>query len=351
MVVTGASAGVGRAIVRAFAHDGYDVGLIARGAAGLAGAARDVRADGGRAVELAVDVADWTAMRNAAHRVESELGPVAVWVNNAMTTVFSPVSELEAEEIKRVTEVTYLGQVHGALAALELMRPRDRGLIISVGSALAFRAIPLQAAYCGAKFATRGFLEALRTELLHTKSDIRICSVHLPAVDTPQFGWCRSKLDPHARPVPPIYRPEQAAEAVLAMTSAPRRQKILGVWNTLVVEGNKLAPGIFDHFAARGSWESQLMAGTTNGRKKGNLFSPLDDAEGRDQGTRGRFGDRAGGMADPSFLRALPQTAAIVASSVVARAREVLTAVRYDGPHRKAGDDAERTPQSHVAQA
>ncbi len=327
-VVTGASAGVGRATAIEFAKSGYDVGLIARGADGLRGAVNDVLSHGGRALAVQADVADWGAVRSAAHAIEEEIGAVDVWVNNAMTTVFAPVEELDPAELRRATDVTYFGQVHGAMAALELMRPRDRGVIISVGSALAFRAIPLQAPYCGSKFAVRGFMEALRTELLHDHSSIRISTVHLPAMNTPQFGWCRSHLSNQASPVPPIYQPETAARAIVAVARNGRRQRIVGRWNWLIIQGNKLAPGIFDHYAACTSWDAQQVAGDKVDRPLGNLDEPLDDEPGADRGAHGRFGDRAGGVLTPHFLKSVPQTVASVARAARARSREVLETVQ-----------------------
>ncbi|HEY7036801.1 MAG TPA: SDR family oxidoreductase, partial [Thermomicrobiales bacterium] len=202
VVVTGASAGIGRATVRAFAASGAHLGLIARGEAGLEGARRDVEAAGGKAVVCPLDVADAEAVEAAAARIEQELGPIDVWVNDAMVSVFSPVKETSAAEFKRVTEVTYLGYVYGTLAALKRMLPRDRGVIVQVGSALAYRGIPLQAAYCGAKHAIQGFTESLRCELLHDGSKVRVTMVQMPAVNTPQFGWVKSRLPRQAQPVP-----------------------------------------------------------------------------------------------------------------------------------------------------
>jgi short-subunit dehydrogenase len=324
-VVTGASAGVGRATAVALARAGYDVGLLARGEDGLRAAAADVLAEGSRAVAVQVDVSDWDAVRASARRIEAELGPVAVWVNNAMTTVFAPVAETTAAEVRRATEVTYLGQVHGAMAALELMRPRDRGVIVSVGSALAFRAIPLQAPYCGAKFAVRGFMEALRTELLHDGSGIRVACVHLPAVNTPQFTWCRSRLPDEPQPVPPIYRPEVAARAIVAAAGDGRRQRIVGTWNWLVIHGNRLLPGVFDHYAARTGWSSQQVPGSHVGARDGNLVVAVDDPAGSDKGADGPFGGRARGVLAPAFVRSLPGVARDVVAAIRARGREVVS--------------------------
>jgi short-subunit dehydrogenase len=322
-VVTGASAGVGRATCIGLADAGYDVGLIARGEAGLRGAAHDVLAHGGRALAVVADVASWEDVRRAAHAVEDELGPVEVWVNNAMTTVFAPISETAPHEIRRATEVTYLGQVHGAMAALELMRPRDRGAIVCVGSALAFRGIPLQAAYCGSKFAVRGFMESLRTELLHDGCHVRVSVVHLPAVNTPQFGWCRSRLPDAPKPVPPIYEPERAAKAILAAARSGRRQRILGSWNWLIVQANKFAPGVLDHYAARTGWRSQQVPGHPIPERVGNLEAAGDAEPGTDHGARGGFDERAHGVLDRQFLQSLGHVGREVLSSVADRVHEV----------------------------
>jgi short-subunit dehydrogenase len=327
-VITGASAGVGRATAIAFADAGYDVGLVARGEDGLRRAADDVLRRGGRALAVDADVASWPDVRAAAHAVEDELGPVAVWVNNAMATVFAPVERTGAAELQRATEVTYLGQVHGALAALEVMRPRDRGTIVSVGSALAFRAIPLQAAYCASKFATRGFMESLRTELLHAHSGIRVSMVHLPAVNTPQFEWSRSRLDRQPQPVPPIYHPEVAARAIVAVARSGRRQRIVGGWNRLIIEGNKVAPGVFDHYAARTAWSAQEVQDQPVEPRDGNLYEPLDDTTGCDRGAHGPFGDRSGRTITIGFLRTLPNTMAEVVASARDRFGEVVSTVR-----------------------
>jgi NAD(P)-dependent dehydrogenase (short-subunit alcohol dehydrogenase family) len=211
------------------------------------------------------------------------------------------------------------------MAALDLMRPRDRGVIVSVGSALAFRGIPLQAAYCGSKFAVRGFMQTLRTELLHEGSHIRVSMVHLPAVNTPQFSWCRSRLPGHPQPVPPIYEPEVAARAIVAAAGSGRRERIVGTWNWLVVQGNKVMPGVLDHYAARSAWSAQENARQRTGEREGNLDKPLDDEPGTDHGAHGGFADRAGGVLDPHFLRSLGQAGRDLAASIRDRARERLS--------------------------
>src|SRR5918911_1748378 len=228
VVITGASAGVGRATAQAFARRGARVGLLARGRDGLEGARRDVEALGGRALVLPTDVANAEAVERAAEAVEREFGPIDIWINNAMVSVFSPVKKMKPEEYRRVTEVTYLGVVYGTLAALKRMLPRDRGVIVQVGSALAYRGIPLQAAYCGAKHAIQGFMDALRCELLHDGSHVRVTMVQMPALNTPQFGWVKSRLPHKAQPVPPIYQPEVAAEAIVWAAHHPRRELCVG---------------------------------------------------------------------------------------------------------------------------
>src|SRR5256884_1454009 len=248
IVITGASAGVGRATVRAFARQRADVGLLARGVDGLEGARREVEAAGGRALAIPTDVADADQVEAAAERVERELGPIDVWVNNAMVSVFSPVKELPADEVKRVTEVTCLGVVYGALAALRRMLPRDRGTIVQVGSALAYRGIPLQAAYCGAKHAIQGFTESLRCELLHDDSHVHVTMVQLPAMNTPQFDWVKNRLPHEPQPVPPIYAPEIAADAIVWAAHHRRRELSVGGPTAAAIWGNKIASGLLDRY-------------------------------------------------------------------------------------------------------
>jgi NAD(P)-dependent dehydrogenase (short-subunit alcohol dehydrogenase family) len=291
VVVTGASAGVGRATAIAFARQGAKVGLIARGRAGLEGARRDVEAAGGRALVLPADVADAGAVEAAAAHVEDEWGPIDVWVNNAMTSVFSPVKEMPADEFRRVTEVTYLGTVHGTLAALRRMLPRDRGNIVLVGSALAYRGIPLQAAYCGAKHATQGFFDSLRTELLHDGSQVRLTMVQMPALNTPQFGWVRSRLPRQAQPVPPIFQPEVAAAAILWAADHNRREILVGRPTVKAVIGNRLAPWYADRVLAKTGISSQQTSVPRPPGQPDNLCAPVDDE--RDHGAHGTFDARA----------------------------------------------------------
>jgi short-subunit dehydrogenase len=288
VVVTGASAGVGRATVRAFARAGADVALIARGIDGLDAARREVEAVGRRALVLPADVADADAIEAAAGRVERELGPIDVWVNNAMVSVFSPVKELRADEIRRVTEVTYLGVVHGTLAALRRMLPRNSGAIVQVGSALAYRGIPLQAAYCGAKHAIQGFNESLRSELLHDGSHVHVTMVHLPAMNTPQFDWVKSRLPRKAQPVPPIYAPEIAADAIVWAAAHRRRELSVGGTTAAVIWGNKFAAGLGDRYLARTGYEAQQTDEPADPQQPDNLWAPLPG----DHGAHGRFADR-----------------------------------------------------------
>jgi len=320
-VVTGGSAGVGRAIVRALADRGYDVGVLARGRAGVDAAVAEVEAAGGRGLALLADVSDHEAVAEAAQRVEDELGPIDVWVNNAMTTVFGALADVTPEEFRRATEVTYLGQVWGTMVALEHMRPRDRGTIVSVGSALAFRGIPMQSAYCGAKFGARGFHDSVRTELIDSGSSIRVTEVHLPAVNTPQFGWCRSKLDHHPMPVPPIYQPELAARTVVdAIEDTPRHQ-LLGTWNWMIVRLSQLVPGVADHYLARTGVDGQQTDEEIPEDRPDSLFEPLDDDH--DVGAHGIFGDQAGGVLQPDFLVTIPKQVFDLGASIVGRLGQV----------------------------
>lgn len=291
VVITGASAGVGRATACAFAKRGAHLALIARGRAGLEGAQRDVERLGGKAIIIQADVADAEAMEAAAARVEEELGPVDLWINNAMTSVFSPIKEMKAEEFKRVTDVTYLGYVYGTLAALKRMLPRDRGHLIFVGSALSYRGIPLQSAYCGAKHAIQGFFDSLRTELLHDRSNVKVTMVQLPAVNTPQFRWVKSRLPNKAQPVPPIHQPEIIADAITYVADNPRREMWVG-WPTVkAIVGNRIAPGFADRVLARTGYENQQIDEAEDPSRPHNLWEPVDDTE--DWGAHGAFDDRA----------------------------------------------------------
>jgi len=287
VVVTGASGGVGRATAVAFARHGAAIGLLARGEAGLAAAAADVESAGGKALILAADVADAAAVDAAAAHMEEALGPIDVWVNDAMSTVFAPFAELAPDEYRRATEVTYLGAVWGTMAALKRMRPRNQGSIVQVGSALSYRAIPLQAAYCGAKFAIRGFTDSLRTELLHERSAIRLCMVQLPGLNTPQFSWCRSKLPRQPRPVAPVFQPEVAAEAIYWAAHHDRRELVVGARSALTILGSKVFPAALDHMLARMGISGQQGADAPPPDRPDNLFSPADADD--DFGAHGLF--------------------------------------------------------------
>ena len=291
VVITGASAGVGRATAQRFAQDGASVALVARGEAGLEGARRDVEELGGRAIVCPTDVADPWAVDAAAARAEAELGPIDIWINCAMVTVFGEFKDLTMDEFRRVTEVTYLGYVHGTHAALQRMLPRNAGTIVQVGSALAYRAIPLQSAYCGAKHAIRGFTDALRTELMHDQSKVWVTEVHMPALNTPQFEWCKNKMEHKSQPVPPIYQPEVAADAIHFAAHHRRRELWVGGSTAVVITGNKVAPGVGDRYLARTGFDSQQYDGPPPAGGRYNLWQPVDDVE--DKGAHGAFDARA----------------------------------------------------------
>lgn len=289
VVVTGASAGLGRAIVREFAKHGADIGLIARGRDGLEGARREVEQAGGRALVLPCDVSDAKAVEEAADRVERELGPINIWVNNAFVGTFCEFTQLQPEEYKRLTEVTYLGQVWGARAALKHMKPRDRGVIVSVGSALAYRSIPLQAAYCGAKHAIRGFFDSLRCELLHGKSNIQVTQVHMPALNTPQFRWVLNRMPRKAQPVPPIFEPEVGAHAVYYAAHHPRREFYVGGSAVKAIVANKIAPDVLDHYLSTYGYDSQMVSEPNPPDAPYNLWEPVPG----DHGAHGVFDARS----------------------------------------------------------
>jgi NAD(P)-dependent dehydrogenase (short-subunit alcohol dehydrogenase family) len=284
-LVTGASAGVGRATARRFAEDGFDVALVARGRDGLEGARLEIERLGRRALPIPADVAEPEQLEDAAERAEEALGPIDFWVNNAMATVLAPFQEIEPDEFRRVTEVTYLGVVWGTRAALKRMVPRDSGSIVMVGSALAYRGIPLQSAYCGSKHAIKGFFEAVRSELLHDKSKVRLSIVELPAVNTPQFDHCRSRLPKQPQPVPPIYQPEVAADAIVWAARSGEREVYVGAptWKTIL--GERIAPGLGDRYLAKNGIKSQMADEPVNGDRPDNLFAPVEG----DKGAHGRF--------------------------------------------------------------
>src|SRR4051812_2323916 len=274
VVVTGASSGIGRAIARRFGQDGARIGLIARGRDGLHGASEEIERAGGQALVLPTDVADWDAVNSAARAVEEAFGPIDIWINNAMTTVFAPFKEIDPDEFKRATKVTYLGQVWGAKAALDRMLPRDRGSIVLVGSALAYRGIPLQAPYCGAKHAEKGFFESLRTELRHDKSNVHLSMVQLPGLNTPQFVHCRSKMPKVPQPMPPYYQPEVAADAVHWAAHHRRRELFVGMPTVKTIVGNKVAPWLVERVLAKRAYGGQQSDKPADPERKDNLIAP-----------------------------------------------------------------------------
>ena len=291
VVITGASGGVGRATAQAFGRRGARVCLVARGEAGLAGAIRDVERLGGEAISVAGDTADPQTHERAAQETEQRFGPIDIWVTVAVTTVFAPFMEITPEEYERVTKVTYLGYVYGTQAALRRMLPRDRGVVVQVGSTLAYRGIPLQTAYCGAKHAIQGVTEALRAELIHNHNHVRLIMPQLPAVNTPQFTWGRNKLPQKAQPVPPIYQPEVIAEAIYWAAHHRKRQLYIGGSTLAVIMGNKVVPGLGDWYLGKTGYESQMRPEARDPDQPNNLFSPVDTTH--DYGAHGAFDDQA----------------------------------------------------------
>ena len=289
VVITGASAGLGRAIAHEFARRGAHIGLLARGIESLQGTAREVEDLGGKALILPTDVADADAVEAAAKAVEEQLGPIDIWINNAMTSVFSPFKEMGADEFRRVTEVTYLGQVYGTMSALRRMLPRDRGTIVLVGSALAYRGIPLQSAYCGSKHAIQGFSDSLRSELLHDKSNVHLTMVQMPAMNTPQFGWVKSRMPKQAQPVPPIFQPEVGARAVYYAAHHKRREIYVAGSTNIVIIGNKIFPGLGDLYLAKTGYKGQQTSEPENPHRPYNLWEPVKV----DPGTHGAFDSKS----------------------------------------------------------
>ena len=289
VVVTGASAGIGRAIALRFAREGARLTLIARSAEGLESAKREVEAAGGEAIVAALDVADAEAVERAAQQAVDHWGGIDIWVNDAMVTMYAPVAKMSAAEFRRITEVTYLGFVHGTMAALRHMRQRDTGTIVQIGSALAYRSIPLQSAYCGAKFAIRGFTEALRSELLHDKSAVRLVAVQLPAVNTPQFDWARNVFPKRPQPVPPIFMPEAIADAVYRAAMETPREVWLGFPTLKLIAGSIVAPGFLDRYLAKAAYEGQFTDEPQPPGHDDNLF----EASNLPHRTHGRFDNRS----------------------------------------------------------
>jgi NAD(P)-dependent dehydrogenase (short-subunit alcohol dehydrogenase family) len=315
-VVTGGTGGVGRATVREFASRGYDVAILARGAAGLEGAAADVRKAGRQALPIAVDVADHDAVRQAAATVESELGEISVWVNVAFAGSLAFSWDTSMAEFRRLTEVTYYGQVHGTMVALERMRPRDRGVIVNVGSAMAYRSIPLQAPYCGAKHAIKGFTESVICELAHERSKVKLCMVQLPGLNTTQFRWNLNKMNGHPMPVPPIFQPELPARAIACLAEHPRRNMWVGVSTAYTILGERIAPKLLDLYLGRTGVKSQLTDKDLP-RLGPNLYEPRDEQE--EQGAHGGFDDKAHAR-DPQLWLSVHRRAILTGLGAVAAA-------------------------------
>jgi NAD(P)-dependent dehydrogenase (short-subunit alcohol dehydrogenase family) len=313
VAITGASAGVGRATARQFAAEGWDVAVIARNRARLDEASNEIRQHGVRALAVEADVADYSLLQAAAVRIERELGPIDVWINNAMATIFAPVASIEPAEFRRATEVTYLGQVYGTMAALSVMRPRNRGTIVNIGSALSYRAIPLQSAYCGAKYAVRGFTDALRSELIHDGSDIKLVMPHLPAVNTPQFDWALNKMGRRTQPVPPIFQPEVIARGIYFAATHPQRREVwIGMPTIKVILANKLAPGLLDRYLASTAYSGQLTDEPAAPDAPANLFNTVDGA----YAAHGRFDRRARGFSWEMTISRNRGAAFVVAASL-----------------------------------
>jgi len=302
--------------VAEFARQGAHIGLIARGRERLEAAKREVEEAGGKALVLPTDVADAQQVENAAERAERELGPIDIWVNDAMTTIFAPFVEITPEEFKRATEVTYLGQVYGTMAALKRMKPRDRGAIIQVGSALAYRSIPLQSPYCGAKHAIVGFTDSLRSELIHDRSKVHITVVHLPAMNTPQFNWCRTRLPRHPQPVPPIFQPEVAARAIVWAASHKRREVYVGGPTVEAIYGQEIAPSYADRYLAKNAYDGQQTDEPVPPHRLDNLFEPVEG----DYAAHGIFDDRAKDFSVQNVLNLSPYRNVLAVAGAVALA-------------------------------
>jgi NAD(P)-dependent dehydrogenase (short-subunit alcohol dehydrogenase family) len=326
VVVTGAGSGIGRAVARRFARDGAKLALLARGEEALAGVGEEVEAEGGTALAIGVDVSDAAAVEEAAERIEAELGPIEVWVNDAMTTVFAFFQDIEPDEFERATDVTYHGSVWGTRAALKRMVPRDAGTIVEVGSAMAYQGIPLQAPYCGAKHAIKGFVDSLRAELRHKGSKVHVTMVQLPGVNTPQFEHGRSKMPHHPMPVPPVYQPEVAADAVHWAARHRRRQVYVGLPTFYTVLGSKLAPWLAERYLARTAVEGQQTEGPPSAHNRpGNLMEPVPE----DPGAHGPFDEMSHGHSPTWWLsRHRTAVAGAIAAGAAAATAGLLTANR-----------------------
>ena len=319
VVITGASAGIARAVARLYGQRGDRVGLIARGQAGLDGAAADVARAGGTTCAVSADVADFDQVDSAAKQIEDALGPIDVWINVAFTSVFAPFAEVTPDEFRRVTEVSYLGFVHGTMAALTRMRPRDHGTIVQVGSALSERSIPLQSAYCGAKHAINGFTSSLRCELLHEGSQVKVTVVQMPAVNTPQFSWVRSRLPDKPQPVPPIYQPEVAARGVVYAADHPgRREYWVGASTAATLVANKMAPALLDRYLARTGYKSQQTDQPDEPGRPDNLLRPVDDPAGSDHGAHGSYDGSAHAHSAQLWISHHPAATALIACGTAA---------------------------------
>ncbi len=321
VMITGASAGIGRATAEAFGHSGARIGLIARGRERLEATRDAVKAAGGDALVLPVDVADAEGVEQAAIDLEAQFGPLDIWVNSAMATVFSPLARMTPDEFRRVTDTTYHGTVYGTMAALKRMLPRDRGTIVQVGSALAYRGIPLQSAYCGAKHAIRGFTDSLRSELLHERSRVKLTMVQLGAFNTPQFDWNRNHMPRRPQPLPPMFQPEVAAKAIMWAASHPRREVSVGLASVLTQLGQKVLPGFMDRYMARNAWDGQMADESAVPFRKDNLFEPVAG----NYGSHGRFDDQAKNASVQALLSrhrglvtGLGGTAALLGATLIA---------------------------------
>ena len=322
VMITGASGGIGRATARLYGQRGASVGLIARGDSGLAGAVADVEEAGGKALAVPTDVAEYSQVEDAARQVEEQFGPIDTWINVAFSSVFAPFADIRPDEFRRVTEVSYLGFVYSTMVALARMRPRDRGTIVQVGSALGYRSIPLQSAYCGAKHAVNGFTSSLRCELLHERSGVRVTVVQMPAVNTPQFSWVRSRLPRHPQPVAPIYQPEVAARGVLYAADHPgRREYWVGASTVATIVANRFAPALLDRYLAKTGYDSQQTDQAGPDRGPGNLQRPDDSLGGQDYGAHGIFDSSAHSRSAQLWAVTHPRVAgAVAAAGVVAGA-------------------------------